>query len=91
MARTPQYQKLLNKLKTGELNKVEREILEAFQKVCSSRANPDYLFCETGRNLSNDLNDWKFRKGIESLHNCLILIVSSLGEAGYCWDQLGCD
>jgi len=57
MARTPQYQKLLNELKSGELSEIKRKI----------------------------------RKGIESLRNRLIPIVSSSGGGLSPGQQSGSD
>ena len=87
MARTPQYQKLLNKLESGELNEIERKILEALLKAPNGLTRQGLIrivfVVEPQRNLGNDPHDHKIRKGIESLRNPLIPIVSSSGEAGY--------
>lgn len=87
MARTPQYQKLLNELESGELNEIERKILEALMKAPKGLTRQGLIrivfTVEPQRNLGNDPHDRKIRKGIESLRNRLIPIVSSSGEAGY--------
>ena len=87
MARTPQYQKLLSELESGELNEIERKILEALLKTPKGLTRQGLIrivfSVEPQRNLSNDPHDRKIRKGIESLRNRLIPIVSSSGEAGY--------
>lgn len=87
MARTPQYQKLLNELEPGELNEIEHKILDALLKAPKGLTRQGLIrivfAVEPLRNLSNDPHDRKIRKGIESLRNRLIPIVSSSGEAGY--------
>ena len=87
MARTPQYQKLLNELKSGELTEIERKILEALLKAPNGLTRQG-LICiffamEPQRNLANDPYDRKIRKGIEGLRNMMVPIISSSGEAGY--------
>jgi len=87
MARTAQYQKLLNELESGELNEIERKILEALLKAPKGLTRQGLIgivfTVESQRNLGNDPHDRKICKGIESLRNRLIPIVSSSGEAGY--------
>ena len=87
MARTPQYQKLLNELESGELNEIECKILVALLKAPKGLTRQGLIrivfAVEPLRNLSNDPHDRKIRKGIESLRSRLIPIVSSSGEAGY--------
>ena len=83
----PQYQKLLNELEAGELNEIERKILEALMKAPKGLTRQGLIrvvfSVEPQHNLGNDPHDRKIRKGIESLRNRLIPIVSSSGEAGY--------
>ena len=87
MARTPQYQKILNELKAGELTEIERKILEALLQAPKGLTRQGLIRIVFGvepqRNLANDPYDRKIRKGIESLRNKMIPIVSSSGEAGY--------
>jgi hypothetical protein len=87
MARTPQYQQLLSELESGELNEIERKILEALMKAPKGLTRQGLIRIVFGieprENLGSDPNDRKIRKGIESLRNRLIPIVSSSGEAGY--------
>lgn len=87
MARTPQYQKLLNELESGELTEIERKILEALLKAPNGLTRQGLIRIVFGvepqRNLANDPHDRKIRKGIESLRNRMIPIISSSGEAGY--------
>jgi len=87
MARTPQYQKLLEELKSGELTEIEHKILEALLKAPNGLTHQALIRTVFGvdprRNLANDPHDRKIRKGIESLRNRMIPIVSSSGEAGY--------
>jgi hypothetical protein len=87
MARTPQYQQLLDELESGGLNEIERKILEALLKAPKGLTRQGLIrivfTVEPHRNLGNDPHDRKIRKGIESLRNRMILIISSSGEAGY--------
>lgn len=87
MARTPQYQKLLNELESGELSDIERKILDALLQAPKGLTRQVLIRIVFGveprRNLANDPHDRKIRKGIESLRNRMIPIVSSSGEAGY--------
>ena len=87
MARTPQYQQLLNELESGELNEIERKILEALMKATKGLSRQGLIRIVYGMkprpNLGSDPKDRKIRKGIESLRNRLIPIVSSSGGAGY--------
>jgi DNA-binding response OmpR family regulator len=87
MARTPQYQQLLDKLESGGLNEIERKILEALLKAPKGLTRQGLIrivfTVEPHRNLVNDPHDRKIRKGIESLRNRMIPIISSSGEAGY--------
>jgi len=87
MARTPQYQKLLNELESGELTEIECKILEALLKAPNGLTRQGLIRIVFGvepqHNLANDPCDRKIRKGIESLRDRMIPIVSSSGEAGY--------
>lgn len=87
MARTPQYQKLLDELDSGELTEIERKILEALLQAPNGLTRQGLIRIVFGvepqRNLANDPYDRKIRKGIESLRNRMIPINSSSGEAGY--------
>ncbi len=73
MARTPQYQKLLKELESGELNEIERKIVEALLKASKGLTRQGLIrivfTVEPQRNLGNNPNDRKIRKGIESLRN----------------------
>lgn len=77
----------MNELKAGDLTEIERKILEALLKVPNSLTRQGLIRIVSGvepqRNLANDPYDRKIRKGIESLRNKMIPIVSSSGEAGY--------
>lgn len=87
MARTPQYEKLLAELDAGELSELEYKVLEVLMKApggITRRGLVRAIYSvEAQRNLSNDPNDRKIRKAIESLRNRMIPIVSSSGKAGY--------
>lgn len=58
MARTPQYQKILNELKAGELTEIERKILEALLKAPNGLTRQGLIRIVFGvepqRNLAND-------------------------------------
>jgi len=87
MARTPQYERLLAELESGELSELERKVLDALLKAPSGFTRGGLIRVvygvEAQRNLSNDPNDRKIRKAIESLRNRMIPIISSSGKAGY--------
>jgi DNA-binding IscR family transcriptional regulator len=87
MARTPQYEKLLAELDAGELNELERKVLEVLLKAPSGMTRRGLVRAiygvEAQQNLSNDPHDRKIRKAIESLRDRMIPIVSSSGKAGY--------
>ena len=87
MARTPQYQKLLEELDSSELSEIKRKILDALLQAPKGLTRQGLIRIVFGvepkRNLANDPHDRKIRKGIESLRNRIIPIVSSSGEAGY--------
>lgn len=87
MSTTPEYEKLLAELMAGELKKIERKILEALLQAPNGLNRKGLIRVvfgeEAQNNLGNDTRDRKIRKGIESLRNCLIPIVSSSGKAGY--------
>jgi len=87
MARTPQYERLLAELDAGELSELERKVLEVLQKASNGITRRGLVRAiygvEAQSNLSNDPNDRKIRKAIESLRNRMIPIVSSSGKAGY--------
>ena len=87
MARTPQYERLLAELDAGELSELERKVLDALLKAPNGITRRGLIRVvygvEAQRNLSNDPNDRKIRKAIESLRNRMIPIISSSGKAGY--------
>ena len=87
MARTPQYEKLLAELDAGELSELERKVLDALLKAPGGITRRGLIRViygvEAQRNLSNDPNDRKIRKAIESLRDRMVPIVSSSGKAGY--------
>ncbi|MBI5955080.1 MAG: hypothetical protein HY865_25775 [Chloroflexi bacterium] len=87
MSRTPQYEKLLAQLKTGELKEIERGIFKAFFQKPNGLTRQELVYivfgARVGRNLNNDTRDRKIRKGIESLRNRGVMIVSTSGGAGY--------
>jgi DNA-binding winged helix-turn-helix (wHTH) protein len=87
MSHTPEYEKLLAELKAGELPLMARNILEAlFQapKGLTRKGLIRIVFGEEPQtNLGNDTRDRKIRKGIETLRNHGIPIVSTSGKAGY--------
>jgi predicted DNA-binding transcriptional regulator YafY len=87
MSRTSQYEKLLAQLKAGELKEIERRILKAFLQKPNGLTRQELVYivfgARVGRNLNNDTRDRKIRKGIESLRNRGVMIVSTSGGAGY--------
>jgi len=87
MARTSQYERLLAELDAGELSELECKVLEVFLKAPGGITRRGLIRVvygmEAQRNLSNDPNDRKIRKAIESLRDRMIPIVSSSGKAGY--------
>jgi DNA-binding winged helix-turn-helix (wHTH) protein len=86
MSRTSEYEKLLVDLKT-ELPYIQYKILEALLQAprgSNRRGLIRAVFGEEPQtNLGNDTRDRKIRKGIESLRNRGIPIVSTSGRAGY--------
>ncbi|CAG1014601.1 hypothetical protein ANAEL_05024 [Anaerolineales bacterium] len=87
MSRTPQYEKLLAQLKAGELKEIERRIFKVFIQKPNGLTRQELVHivfgARVGRNLNNDTRDRKIRKGIESLRNRGVIIVSTSGGAGY--------
>jgi hypothetical protein len=87
MSRTPQYEKLLAQLKAGELKEIERRIFKTFLQNPNGLTRQELVYtvfgARVGRNLNNDTRDRKIRKGIESLRNRGVMIVSTSGGAGY--------
>lgn len=87
MARTPEYEKLLNELENGKLEEIKRKILEALLRApqgITRRGLVRVVFDkEAQKNLSNDTRDRKIRKAIESLRDRGVPIVSTSGKAGY--------
>ena len=87
MSRTPQYEKLLAQLKAGELKEIECRIFNAFLQNPNGLTRQELVYivfsARVGRNLNNDTRDRKIRKGIESLRNRGVMIVSTSGGAGY--------
>ena len=87
MARTLNYEKLLVELNAGELSQLERKVLDALLKPSSGITRRGLVRViygvEAQHNISNDPNDRKIRKAIESLRSRNIPIVSSSGKAGY--------
>ena len=87
MSRTPEYEKLLAELNAGELSIIESKILEVLlqaPKGLNRKGLIRVVFGEEAKqNLANDTRDRKIRKGIESLRDRLIPIVSTSGKAGY--------
>jgi hypothetical protein len=86
MSRTPEYEKLLAELKAdlpGILYKILEALLQA-PKGLNRKGLIRIVFGEEPQaNLGNDTRDRKIRKGIESLRNLGIPIVSTSGRAGY--------
>ena len=86
MSRTPEYEKLLVELKV-ELPMIQYKILEALLQAPKGLNRKGLIRVVLGEepqtNLGNDTRDRKIRKGIESLRNRGIPIVSTSGRAGY--------
>jgi len=86
MSRTSEYEKLLVDLKT-EFPYVQYKILEALLRAPRGSNRKGLIRVVFGEepqtNLGNDTRDRKIRKGIESLRNRGIPIVSTSGRAGY--------
>ena len=86
MSRTPEYEKLLVELKV-ELPMIQYKILEALLQAPKGLNRKGLIRVvlseEPQTNLGNDTRDRKIRKGIESLRNRGIPIVSTSGRAGY--------
>jgi len=87
MSRTLEYEKLLAELNAGELPVLELKILEALLQAPKGLTRKGLIRIvfreEPQTNLGNDTRDRKIRKGIESLRNVGIPIVSTSGKAGY--------
>ena len=87
MARTPEYEKLLDELENGKLEEIKRKIFEALLRApqgITRRGLVRVVFDkEAQKNLSNDTRDRKIRKAIESLRDRGVPIVSTSGKAGY--------
>ena len=87
MSRTLEYEKLLGELNAGELPVLELKILEALLQAPKGLTRKGLIRIvfreEPQTNLGNDTRDRKIRKGIESLRNTGIPIVSTSGKAGY--------
>lgn len=87
MSRTLEYEKLLAELNAGELPVLELKILEALLQAPKGLTRKGLIRIvfreEPQTNLGNDTRDRKIRKGIESLRNAGIPIVSTSGKAGY--------
>ena len=86
MSRTPEYEKLLMELK-ADLPGILFKILEALMQAPKGLNREGLIRVVFGEepqtNLGNDTRDRKIRKGIESLRNRGIPIVSTSGKAGY--------
>ncbi len=81
MSRTHEYEKLLAELK-ADLPSILYKILEALLQAPKGLIR--VVFGEEPQtNLGNDTRDRKIRKGIESLRNRGIPIISTSGKAGY--------
>ena len=87
MSSITQYEKLLAEMNAGELSEIERRVLEVLLKMPGGITRRGLVRAIYGvdaqRNLSNDPYDWKIRKAIERMRECLIPIVSSSGKIGY--------
>lgn len=87
MARTPEYEKLLMELNTGEREQIEYKILQALLRAPQGLTRKGLIRVvfekEAQKNLSNDTRDRKIRKAIESLRDRGIPIISTSGKAGY--------
>jgi hypothetical protein len=87
MSRKPEYEKLLAELNAGELPVIDLKILEALLQAPKGLTRKGLIRIVFGEepqtNLGNDTRDRKIRKGIESLRNMGIPIVSTSGKAGY--------
>ncbi len=87
MSITPEDKKMLEELMSGELEEIERKILESLLRAPNGLTRKGLIRVVFGgelqKNLGNDTRDRKIRKGIESLRNHLVLIVSTSGKAGY--------
>lgn len=87
MPHTPEYEKLLAELKTGELPTTVHKILDALSQTPKGLTRKGLIRIVFGKepdhNLSNDTRDRKIRKGIEYLRNLGFPIVSTSGKAGY--------
>lgn len=87
MSHTPEYEKLLAELNSGELPIIVRKILDALLQAPKGLTRKGLIRIvfgeEPSNNLSNDTRDRKIRKGIEYLRNLGFPIVSTSGKAGY--------
>ena len=87
MTITPEYKKLKSELNAGELPILAYKILELLSQAPSGLSRRELVRKVFGgkpiTHLGNDTRDRKIRKGIESLRDKGIPIVSTSGKAGY--------
>lgn len=87
MSTTLVFEKILTELKAGELPILEHKIFEALLHAPQGISRKGLIRVvfrkEPQANLGNDTRDRKIRKGIESLRDRGVPIVSTSGKAGY--------
>ena len=87
MTTTLEYEKIKSELNAGELPRIANKILELLSQAPSGLSRRELVRKVFGgkpiTHLGNDTRDRKIRKGIKSLRDRGIPIVSNSGRAGY--------
>lgn len=93
MARTEQYERLLDQLASGELSEIEKKVYSALRRVFPAALTRYELIeivfgyrPDKDENLNNSTEDRKIRTAIASMFEKGIPIISNSGSAGYCID-----
>lgn len=93
MARTEQYERLLDQLASGELSEIEKKVYSVLRRVFPAALTLYELIeivfgyhPDKDENLNNSTEDRKIRTAIASMFEKGIPIISNSGSAGYCID-----